>query len=134
MKSIQFILNFLKPYKGLAIKNVFFSLLSALFGVFTLALLAPFLNVLFNNIQPAPDPGAFVVKTAAVSDFVHWVKDYGKFVFYDYVQVHGKAELLLMVCIIVFCASFFKNLFIFLANNCMATLRAYTVRDFRQKL
>jgi ATP-binding cassette, subfamily B, bacterial MsbA len=134
MKSIRFILNFLKPYKGLAVQNVGFSLLSALFGVFTLALLAPFLNVIFNNIQPAPDPGAFVVKTAAVSDFFHYIKDYGKFVFYDYVQVHGKVELLLVVCIIVFCASLFKNLFIFLANNCMATLRAYTVRDFRQKL
>jgi len=134
MKSIRFILNFLKPYKGLAVQNVAFSLLSALFGVFTLALLAPFLNVLFNNVQPATDPGSFVVKTAAVSDFITWVKDYGKYLFYSFVQVHGKAQLLLVVCFIVFGASFFKNLFIFLANNCMATLRAYTVRDFRQKL
>ena len=134
MKSIRFILNFLKPYKGLAVQNVGFSLLSALFGVFTLALLAPFLNVLFNNVQPAADPGAFVVKTAAVSDFITWVKDYGKYLFYSFVQEHGKAQLLLVVCFIVFGASFFKNLFIFLANNCMATLRAYTVRDFRQKL
>lgn len=134
MKSIRFILNFLKPYKGLAVQNVGFSLLSALFGVFTLALLAPFLNVLFNNVQPAADPGAFVVKTAAVSDFITWVKDYGKYLFYSFVQEHGKTQLLLVVCFIVFGASFFKNLFIFLANNCMATLRAYTVRDFRQKL
>jgi ATP-binding cassette, subfamily B, bacterial MsbA len=134
MKSIRFILNFLKPYKGLATQNVVFSLLSALFAVFTFALLAPFLNVLFSNVKPATDPGAFVVKTAAIKDFFHYVKDYGKFFFYDYVQTHGKAKLLLMVCLIVFGASFFKNLFIFLANNCMATLRAYTVRDFRQKL
>jgi ATP-binding cassette, subfamily B, bacterial MsbA len=134
MKSFKFIWSFIVPYKGLASKNVVYSLLSALFGLFTLALLAPFLNVLFNNVVPAADPGAFVVKTAFVSDFFHYVKDYSKFFFYNYVSVHGKSQLLLMVVFIVFGASFFKNLFIFLANNCMATLRAYCVRDFRQNL
>ena len=41
---------------------------------------------------------------------------------------------LLIVVIIFAIASFFKNLLVFLANNCTASLRAGTVRDVRKKL
>jgi subfamily B ATP-binding cassette protein MsbA len=40
----------------------------------------------------------------------------------------------MLVVLIVVGASFFKNGFIFLANNCMALIRSSTVRDLRKKL
>ena len=40
----------------------------------------------------------------------------------------------MLVVVIVIVASFFKNGFIFLANNSMAYIRASTVRDLRRKL
>jgi len=134
MKNIKTIWQYIRPYKGLAISNVAFNLLSAFFALFTYVLLVPFLNVLFDRVAVSADPGSFVVTTSLISDFVSYAKDYLNYSLFHYIELHGKIELLLMVVIVVAVTSLLKNLFIFLANNSMASLRAFTVRDFRKKI
>lgn len=134
MNSIKSIWKYIAPYKKLAISNVVLNVLSAFFGLFTIVLIIPFLNILFDRVTVVADPGPFVVKTGFIGDFVAWAKEYGTYFFSSYVEEHDKIGALLMVIGIVLAASFLKNLFIFLANNEMATLRANTVRDFRKNI
>jgi len=134
MKDLKTIWQLILPYKGLAFKNVIYNLFSAFFALFVLLLIGPFLSILFGEVQPVADPGPFIVKTSFFVDFKDYAKDYGTYWFSHYVEVHGAVNTLMMVVVVVIIASFMKNLLIFLANNCMASLRAYTVRDFRKKV
>lgn len=134
MKDLKALWQYLAPYKGLAFKNVAFNLFSAFFALFTLVLIGPFLKILFSTTEVVPDPGPFVVKTHMISDFFSYAGQYGQFLFSNQIELHGKVHTLLILILIVVIASFLKNLFIFIANNAMASLRAFTVRDFRKKI
>jgi hypothetical protein len=59
MKSIRILLQYLKPYKWLAVKNMTYNILSAFFALFTFTLIVPFLQILFKRVTVVPDPGAF---------------------------------------------------------------------------
>lgn len=127
MKSIRTLLQYLKPYKWLAVKNMLYNILSAFFALFTFTLIVPFLQILFNRVADVPHPEAFTFSAGYLKNYMSWLfsTSIGKF---------GAAQTLLIVVIIFAIASFIKNLFVFLANNCMASLRAGTVRDVRRKI
>jgi subfamily B ATP-binding cassette protein MsbA len=59
---------------------------------------------------------------------------FSKYYLSVFIDKNGQSGALLLVVLIVIGASLFKNGFIFLANNCMAFIRASTVRDLRRKL
>lgn len=124
MNSFRILLRYLKPYKWLAAQNMGFNILSAFFALFTYTLIVPFLQILFNRVDYVPNPGPFSFSAAYIKDWTNWF-------FSSTIERYGEMRALLMVVIIFAFASFVKNLLIFLANNCMASLRAGTVRDVR---
>jgi len=127
MKSIRILFQYLKPYKWLVAKNIAYNIFSAFFALFTFTLIVPFLQILFSRVAPAPDPGHFVFSA-------EWVKNWTNWIFSRSIDTYGEIETLLFVVIIFAVASFIKNLLVFLANNCMASLRAGTVRDLRKRI
>ena len=127
MKSIKILLQYLRPYKWLAVQNMGYNILSAFFALFTFTLIVPFLQILFSRIGEAPHPGEFVFSMKYLGDWANWF-------FASAIENHGEMKTLLIVCFIFAIASFIKNLMIFLANNCMASLRAGTVRDVRKRV
>ena len=127
MKSIRILLQYLKPYKWLAVKNMAYNILSAFFALFTFTLIVPFLQILFKRVTVVPDPGAFTFSAEYIKNFANWF-------FSSSIAKYGEGRTLLLVVIIFAVASIIKNLFVFLANNCMASLRAGTVRDVRRKI
>ncbi len=127
MKSIRILLQYLKPYKWLAVKNMTYNILSAFFALFTFTLIVPFLQILFKRVAVVPDPGAFTFSAVYIKNYVNWL-------FSSSIDKFGEARTLLLVVIIFAISSIIKNLFVFLANNCMASLRAGTVRDVRRKI
>ncbi len=127
MKSIKILLQYLRPYKWLAVQNMTYNIFSAVFALFTFTLIVPFLQILFNRIGEAPHPGAFTFSMKYLSDWADWF-------FASQIARYGEMRTLLVVVIIFAIASFIKNLLIFLANNCMASLRAGTVRDVRKRV
>ncbi|MFZ2286897.1 MAG: ABC transporter ATP-binding protein [Bacteroidales bacterium] len=127
MKSLKILLQYLKPYKWLAVQNMTYNILSALFALFTFTLIVPFLQILFNRIGEAPHPGSFAFSMKYFSDWADWF-------FSSQIARYGEMRTLLVVVIIFALASFIKNLLVFLANNCMASLRAGTVRDVRKRV
>lgn len=124
MNSFRILLRYLKPYKWLAVQNMGFNILSAFFALFTYTLIVPFLQILFNRVDFVPNPGPFSFSASYIKDWTNWF-------FSSTIERYGEMRALLMVVIIFAFASFVKNLLVFLANNCMASLRAGTVRDVR---
>ncbi len=127
MKSIKILLQYLRPYKWLAVQNMGFNILSAFFALFTFTLIVPFLQILFSRIGEAPHPGSFSFTMKYFSDLADWF-------FSSQIARHGEMRTLLVVVILFSIASFLKNLLVFLANNCMASLRAGTVKDVRKRV
>ncbi len=127
MNTVRTLIKYISPYKWPAFKNILFNIFSAFFALFTYTLVGPFLNLLFNGVKYATDPGEFVFS-------LDWFSAFFRHRFYSYVTEHGEAQTLLLVCVVVIFANFLKNGFIFLANNSMAYIRAGTVRDLRKKL
>ncbi|MDF1558750.1 MAG: ABC transporter ATP-binding protein [Bacteroidales bacterium] len=127
MKSVRILLQYLRPYKWLAVQNMGFNILSAFFALFTFTLIVPFLQILFNRVADAAHPGAFTFSVRYLNDWANWF-------FSSSIERYGEMRTLLVVVIIFAIASFTKNMLVFLANNCMASLRASTVRDVRKKI
>lgn len=120
-------MQYLRPYKWLAVQYMGFNILSAFFALFTYTLIVPFLQILFKRVEPVPDPGSFSFSASYLKDWANWF-------FSSSIERYGEMRTLLMVVIIFAIASFIKNLLVFLANNCMASLRAGTVRDVRNRI
>ncbi len=127
MKSIKILMQYLRPYKWLAAQNMVYNILSAFFALFTFTLIVPFLQILFNRVGAAPHPGHFSFTMKYINDWANWF-------FSSSIDKHGEMITLLNVVILFAIASFIKNFLVFMANNCMAALRAGTVRDLRNKI
>jgi subfamily B ATP-binding cassette protein MsbA len=127
MNNIRLLLKYFLPYKWSAVKNILYNILSALFALVTFTLIKPFLTVLFNRVDAVADPGQFQLNAKYIGLFA-------KYFLSVFISKNGQAGALFLAVIVVVCASFFKNGFIFLANNCMAFIRSSTVRDLRKKL
>ncbi len=127
MKSIKILLKYLAPFKWQVFKNILYNILSAFFALFVLTLLEPFLRILFNDTGTLPDMATIKISISSIGKLT----DYFLITF---IHDHGKINTLLIVCGVVVITSFFKNAFIFLASNCMAYMRAGTVRNLRSKM
>jgi subfamily B ATP-binding cassette protein MsbA len=127
MKSIRILLQYLKPFKWQVFKNILFNILSAIFALFVLTLLEPFLRILFNDTGTIPAVATINVNLSSIGK----LRD---IFLINFINDHGKINTLLMVSGVVIVTSFFKNAFIFLASNCMAYMRAGTVRNLRSKM
>src|ERR1035437_6885101 len=127
MNNIRLLLKYFAPYKWSAVKNILYNILSALFALLTFTLVYPFLRVLFLPAVVVTNPGAFQLNA-------DYIQAFGKYCLYVFIEKNGQSGALILIVLIVISASLFKNGFIFLANNCMAFIRASTVRDLRRKL
>ena len=127
MKNVRLLLKYFAPYRWSAFRSILYNILSALFALMTYTLTVPFLKILFGKVEPANYPGP-IQFTAGYFD------NFQKYYLKAFIDQHGPAGALMFVVLIVIAASFFKNGFIFMANNSMAFIRASTVRDLRRKL
>jgi ATP-binding cassette, subfamily B, bacterial MsbA len=127
MNNIRLLLKYFAPYKWSAVKNILYNILSALFALLTFTLVKPFLTVLFTPDAAVVNPGAFHLNS-------EYIQAFSRYYLSVFIEKNGQSGALILVVLIVLCASFFKNGFIFLANNCMAFIRSSTVRDLRKKL
>jgi subfamily B ATP-binding cassette protein MsbA len=127
MKNVRLLLKYFAPYKWSAIKSIIYNILSALFALLTFTLVKPFLTILFNQVDPVINPGTFQLSA-------EYVQSLTNFYLSVFIEKNGKEGALLLVVIVVIGASFFKNGFVFLSNNCIAFIRASTVRDLRKRL
>ncbi|OQX99159.1 MAG: antibiotic ABC transporter ATP-binding protein [Bacteroidetes bacterium 4572_117] len=124
---LKILFSYIKPYKVYALLNVVLNFFSAVFSLFSLTLLIPFLSILFDNKKLIIDEPEFALKSEAVLNY-----------FYYYISQiiieDGKITALLYVSIFVLITIILKNLFIYFANFFMVPLRNGIVKDIRNKI
>ncbi|MCU0408040.1 MAG: hypothetical protein MUD02_03735, partial [Bacteroidales bacterium] len=127
MNNVRMLLRYFAPYKWSAIRSIAYNVLSAIFALFSFTLVVPFLKILFNQVGGTMHPGDFTLSAA-------YIEQLGRYYLEKVVVDNGQTGALLLIVFVVILASFFKNGFIFLANNSIAYIRAGTVRDLRRKV
>lgn len=106
--------------------NIICNMLSVVFSLFSLTMVAPFLNVLFSQTANYEKvPWSFSVKSL-FSNF--------NFFLSNFIAENGKLEALFLISILVITLFFFKNLFRYLAMFFLAPVRNGVVRDLRNKM
>ncbi len=124
---LRTVLYYIKPYKFQALLNILFNLLGAIFSLFSLLLLVPFLRILFNPEE--------LVTTKPVFEFsADYANNYFSYYMSDIILTSGKINALIFVCIFILSAILLKNIFVYFATFFMAPIRNGIVRDIRNRI
>ncbi|MDD3568122.1 MAG: ABC transporter ATP-binding protein [Bacteroidales bacterium] len=128
MKKFYKIFKFIFPYKWQAASSIFSNLLAAFFGLFSIAMLIPFLGILFETSPLVETP------PEAASLDPTYIKEYFYYFVSQLIINNGKSIALLFIVALVALTSLFKNLFAYLALWFLAPIRLGVVRDIRNAL
>lgn len=127
MKGYLKFLSYTLPYKGLAGLNVFFNILSILFSLFSIALIAPFMNLLFGITE-------LVTQRPDVNWDVKGLTNYFNYYVSQLIIQDGKEATLVFICLLVIVTIFLKNLFRYMALFFMVSLRNNIVSKLRESM
>ena len=127
MKQYSRIIKYLFPYKWHVFINIFSNLLGAIFSLFSLAMLIPFLQLLFGNVPLVDTKPVLELTTESVTQNLNYILSY-------LIKTYDKASALLFVIALVLIASFLKNFFTYLALYHLAPIRSGVLRDIRNAL
>lgn len=130
MKKLPIIFQFIIPYWGLSLLNIIFNILSAFFNLFSLAMIMPFLDILFEINKKAvilTTQPAFALNKDAIMDLLN-------FYIQTLINSGGKVNALMFICILVAINIFLKNFFKYMALFVLAPVRNNVVRDIRNSI
>lgn len=128
MKRFSRIFFYLRNQKGKIVSYLIFNLLSIVFSLISLAMLAPFFSLLFSNKEKL-----LTVRPAFTfnSDGVTAQLKYGL----SYLILHyGYPQALLAVCATIILSILLKNLFLYLSYRMLIPLRNRVMTNFREDL
>jgi len=106
------------------------NLLSVLFSLVSLAMLAPFLQMLFDPQLPQPVKPAIALSLTGISGLMDWLK----YAIGVLIVSKGKIYALGAICLMIVTAVFFKNLFTYLSFRVLAPMRNYVMTKLRADL
>lgn len=127
MKKIIRISRYLIPFKWNMILSILFMVLTALFSISTLALIAPFLNLLFGQTELVTEQADLQFGMESIIQFFNY-KMSGIIIF------KGKVYALIFVGLLVLFATLFKNIFFYFSKFFMIPARSGVVRDIRNNI
>ncbi len=127
MKRFSRILFYLRTQKRNMLLYLIFNLLSVLFSLVSLAMLAPFLQLLFGKEK--------IMQAKPVWNFsANGLLDYLKFTLGQLIREHSEIYALGFICVMVVVSIFFKNLFTYLSYRVLAPMRNYVMTKLRSDL
>jgi len=127
MKKIYRIFKYVIPYKWKAALAVLFMILTAAFSVSTLALIAPFLNLLFGQTDLITEP---VPLELNINSIIHNFN----YLMSDIIINDGKVYALFFVGLMVILTTMFKNIFFYFSRYFMIPIRTGVVKDIRNSM
>ncbi|MBL7883999.1 MAG: ABC transporter ATP-binding protein, partial [Bacteroidia bacterium] len=133
MKNFFGILQYVKGYWRYAALNILFNILSVIFSLFSIAMLFPFLKVLFSNnpteLQEIVNKGdpTFELSMTGIVDKINYILAHGA-------AEYGKINVLIGICIFIVINIFLKNLTRYLGMFFIGPIRNNVVRDMRNKI
>lgn len=124
MTLLKRLLRYLLNYKANIGLVLIANLLYAVFSIFTLTMLVPFLSVLFGQVQQVVARPSFTLSTSFFID-----------TFYYYmgliVTQYGQMSALLYIAVVMVVLSLFSNFFRYLGMFWLAPMRSGILRDLR---
>ncbi len=127
MKKYGRVISYIKPYLGYVGLNVFFNLFTIIFSLFTFALLAPFLSLLFGKTELVQVKPEFSMSSDALIDYMNYILS-------DIIQTQGHKQALLLICFVLLGTFFMRNLGRFMSLFFMAKVRVSAVRNMRNQV
>lgn len=133
MKKLFSVLKYTKDYRGYTALNILFNIFFSIFSVFSISLTIPFLELIFKDdtakLQTIVDKGL-----PHLSFSLKGITEWGYYQMCLMVIEQGKAHTLMLICIVVFIATFFKNISRYFAMYFLAPIRNGVVKDLRNKM
>ena len=124
VNTISTVVSYLKPFKKYAFLNVLLNSLSTVFSLFSMAMIIPFLDMLFNGMDaevPDPGPWRFDFETMGRA------KEFLDYFLYQVIITDGKLTALMYIGLFVIIGAFFKNFFGYMGSFYMAPISNGTV-------
>jgi ATP-binding cassette subfamily B protein/subfamily B ATP-binding cassette protein MsbA len=134
MKELfAFLRRFVRPYRRNLAGSVLFNLLSAILNVFSFALIAPILKILFQIESDA----TYVYTDLSgvdVKDYMGALKDNFYYYVSQFIGQYGASKTLLILGLVLIVMTFFKTGCYFASSAVMVPLRNGIVRDIRVQI
>lgn len=127
MKDFLRLMGLLKNYKGYALLNVLFNLLTIVFSVFSLGMIIPFLKMIFGMDELSVTPTALSFTKDGIVDYIYYQMSL-------VIKTYGAEQLLVALAVITAISFLMKNLFRYLAMWSVAPLRNGIIRDLRNMI
>jgi subfamily B ATP-binding cassette protein MsbA len=127
MKRFSTILGYLRDQKGNIALYVLFNLLSIVFSLVSLAMLAPFLQLLFGKEKLINAKPGFTFSASGILDSL-------KYYLSTLIREHNEVYALGAICIIIIISILFKNVFLYLSYRVLAPLRNRVMQRLRADL
>ena len=124
MRSLGTIFQYIKRYPALVSLYFLFNILSAVFSIVSLVMLAPFLQVIFNVTATVNNKITSRFAFGPIKIFYEWLT---QLVNTD----DGKVKALAAICIVVVVAIILKNLFAYLSLYVLNPIRNNIINDMR---
>jgi len=130
MKEAFKILVYIREYRRSLLLNILFNGLSIFFSVFSLAMIFPFLGLLFGTQAIVTEVPEFELKGSVVIQYFYYYLS--NIIAPDgLITIEGQTRGLLFICVLVSVLFLLKNLFRYFAVFFMATIRYGMVKDIR---
>jgi len=127
MKDFLRLMGLVKGYKGYAFLNVIFNLLTIIFSIFSLAMIIPFLKLMFGMQDLVDTPVELVFNKDAIINFVYYQMSLA-------IKTYGSETLLVALAVITAVSFLFKNFFRYMAMWSIAPLRNGIICDLRNMI
>lgn len=121
------ILRLVRPYRGYAVLSGLSNILAVLFGLVSISMLLPFLDLLFGRTQIITTAPALKADPASLNAYVQYLMG-------DIIRQRGQIGALAFLSLGIIILFFLKNIFRYLGMYFMSPLRNGIVRDLRNAL
>ncbi len=128
MKKFSRIFRYISEYKGKLLVYVVTTILSILFSLVSVGMLAPFLQLVFQPVKENCDcPQQAGLNSHAVGGLLNDT-------IIHFINEHGKLSAVALICVFIIIATILKNLFLYLSYLISAPIRSSIVTRLRADL
>ena len=127
MKNLFNILKYIRNYLGYATLNITFNVTAVIFNLFSLTLIIPFLQLLFDKTKLVYEKPEFAFNTSAIVDYFNYTIS-------QIIIEKGEINALMFISLMVVILFFLKNMSRYLAMFFLAPLRNGIIKDIRNNI
>ena len=124
----------LTPYKKRVFSSLLFNIISTLFGLFSIGMMMPFLDVIFGKTNPVINFDSSSIDWLNIYTLLDNLKLLLNYTINNLISKKGASYALAFVGVLIVCSSFIKNLFRYISNYTIAPVRNGVIKDTRNSI